>query len=103
MNESLKIERQRRIRSHTAGLVLAAIHTLIVLVSMETHVEGSWGALPVMLIDLPVSLLFIPIANAGINHWAVFLVLGGVWWLFLGSMAQSIFSDLINRNRRENS
>jgi hypothetical protein len=44
--------------------------------------EGSWGWFPVFVVDLPISIVFAPLAGP-IHPFLVFGVLGTLWWFIL--------------------
>ena len=52
-------------------------------IAWQRH-EGSWGGFLVYVLDLPVSLLYLPMASSQSQQWAASAILGGAWWCVIG-------------------
>lgn len=65
------------------GTIFFVAHAVIVLVIMGSNIEGSWGGFFVMVMDLPISLLYMPFLRI-INQWPIYIIVGGAWWYFIG-------------------
>lgn len=68
------------------GLILGAIHLAVSVWLFRQHFEGSWGYLPLVVPDFPVTLILILLGDTlGSNWtWGGFIVLGSAWWYFVG-------------------
>lgn len=73
-----------RIKPSAFGAAMLVLHTLALGgIAWQRH-EGSWGGFLVYVLDLPVSLLYFPMASSQSQQWAASAILGGAWWCVIG-------------------
>jgi hypothetical protein len=67
---------------HFAILVLPALHLGFCLFIQFANFEGSWGWFLAFLVDLPFSVLLLPLGKY-LSGFVCFGVFGTLWWFFL--------------------
>jgi hypothetical protein len=85
------------------GLALAITHTMICF-AVEFRLvesEGSWGWFLVFLIDLPFSIIILPVQKV-LPPLIAFGTMGFIWWFFIGWLISKIVQRIyISRSNRE--
>lgn len=68
------------------GLILGVIHLVVAAWLFRQPFEGSWGYLPLVVPDFPVTLILVLLADILESNWTWggFIVFGSVWWYFVG-------------------
>ena len=83
-----------RHRISVLGVLLGFAHLALALWIYSQRYEGSWGYVPMVAVDFPVSLLFA--ATSRIfeldSAWPLFFVFGSVWWYLIGLWLTRFFS-----------
>jgi len=67
--------------------ILPALHLLLCFCVLQQHFEGSWGGFFIFLADYPFSILILLIADQLKLGIVALVVLGTLWWYFLGWIA----------------
>jgi len=83
-----------RHRISVLGVLLGFAHLALALWIYSQHYEGSWGYVPMVAVDFPVSLLFAAISRIFEldSAWPLFFVFGSVWWYLIGLWLTRFFS-----------
>lgn len=82
-----------RHRISVLGILLGFAHLTLASWIYSQHYEGSWGYLPMLVVDFPVSLLLAAISRVFEldSSWSLFFVLGSVWWYLIGLWLTRLF------------
>lgn len=75
------------------GTLLSCAHLILALFVYSQDYEGSWGYLPMVSVDFPISVLLAIISNYfELNSaWPLFFIFGSAWWYFIGLWLPRVF------------
>lgn len=94
---SVKITSKMKIRYRISviGTIFSFAHLVFALWIYSQHYEGSWGYVPMVVVDFPVSLLFAAISHVfKLNSsWALFFIFGSAWWYLIGLWLTRFFNQ----------
>lgn len=86
---------KRGYRISVVGAISSLTHLVLALWIYSQHYEGSWGYIPMLVMDFPVSFLFAAISRVlelG-SAWALFFIFGSIWWYVIGSWLERFFNS----------
>jgi hypothetical protein len=73
-----------RTRISPVGSAFLALHTVALGAMASQSFEGSWGGFFIYILDMPVSLIYLPLVGSQLEQWVVSALVGGAWWYVLG-------------------